>query len=85
MRDDALLLYTSGTTSLPRGCRLTHEAIVRNWSTVAQILRLGAGDRMWAPCPLFHLGAIGPLLACASAHAAFLSDTFFQPGAARWG
>jgi acyl-CoA synthetase (AMP-forming)/AMP-acid ligase II len=82
VRDTALLLYTSGTTSLPRGCRLTHEAIVRNWATVAQILRLGEGDRMWAPCPLFHLGAIGPLLACASARAAFLSDTFFQPARA---
>jgi fatty-acyl-CoA synthase len=82
VRDDALLLYTSGTTSLPRGCRLTHEAIVRNWATVAQILQLGAGDRMWAPCPLFHLGALGPLLACASARAAFLSDTFFQPARA---
>jgi fatty-acyl-CoA synthase len=82
VRDDALLLYTSGTTSLPRGCRLTHEAIVRNWTTVARILELGAGDRMWAPCPLFHLGAIGPLIACAAAGAAFLSDTFFQPARA---
>jgi fatty-acyl-CoA synthase len=82
VRDDALLLYTSGTTSLPRGCRLTHEAIVRNWTTVARILQLGAGDRMWAPCPLFHLGAIGPLIACAAAGAAFLSDTFFQPARA---
>jgi len=82
IRDDALLLYTSGTTSLPRGCRLTHEAIVRNWTTVAQILQLGAGDRCWAPCPLFHLGAIGPLIACASVGAAFLSDTFFQPARA---
>jgi acyl-CoA synthetase (AMP-forming)/AMP-acid ligase II len=79
LRDDALLLYTSGTTSLPRGCRLTHEAIVRNWSTVAQILDLRAGDRMWAPCPLFHLGAIGPLIACTATTAAFLSDTWFQP------
>jgi fatty-acyl-CoA synthase len=82
VRDTALLLYTSGTTSLPRGCRLTHEAIVRNWTTVAQILRLGAGDRLWAPCPLFHLGAIGPLIATTSAGAAFLSDTFFQPARA---
>jgi fatty-acyl-CoA synthase len=82
VRDDALLLYTSGTTSLPRGCRLTHEALVRNWRTVAQILALGAGDRMWAPCPLFHLGAIGPLIACTATTAAFLSDTFFHPARA---
>ena len=79
LRDDALLLYTSGTTSLPRGCRLTHEAIVRNWTLVGQVLRLDAGDRMWAPCPLFHLGAIGPLIASTSVGATFLSDTFFEP------
>ncbi len=79
LRDDALLLYTSGTTSLPRGCRLTHEAIVRNWTLVAAILRLSAGDRLWAPCPLFHLGAIGPLIASTAAGAAFVSDTYFEP------
>ena len=82
LRDDALLLYTSGTTALPRGCRLTHEAIVRNWACVAEILGIGAGDRVWAPCPLFHLGAIGPLIACAVAGAAFVSDTFFEPARA---
>jgi acyl-CoA synthetase (AMP-forming)/AMP-acid ligase II len=82
IRNDALLLYTSGTTSQPRGCRLTHEALVRNWSTVADILRLGAGDRLWAPCPLFHLGAIGPLIACTSVGAAFISDTYYEPARA---
>jgi fatty-acyl-CoA synthase len=79
VRDDALLLYTSGTTSLPRGCRLTHEALVRNWTLVAGVMRLGAGDRLWGPCPLFHLGAIGPLIASTAVGAAFLSDTFFNP------
>lgn len=79
LRDDALVLYTSGTTAMPRGCRLTHEAIVRNWSVVARILRIGPRDRVWAPCPLFHLGAIGPLLACVYAGATFLSDTWFSP------
>ncbi len=79
LRDDALILYTSGTTAMPRGCRLSHEAIVRNWSVVAQILQVGPRDRVWAPCPLFHLGAVGPLLACVCAGAAFLSDTWFSP------
>jgi len=79
VRDEALLLYTSGTTSQPRGCRLTHEAIVRNWTTVAQILDLNPGERLWGPCPLFHLGAIGPLIATTATRSAFLSDTWFQP------
>ena len=79
LRDDVLLLYTSGTTSHPRGCRLTHEAIVRNWTIVGQILGLRPGDRCWAPCPLFHLAGIGPLIASVSIGASFVSDTYFEP------
>jgi acyl-CoA synthetase (AMP-forming)/AMP-acid ligase II len=82
VRDTALLLYTSGTTALPRGCVLTHEALVRAWRSVGEILAVDADDRVWAPCPLFHLGAIGPLVACVSAGAAFLSDTWYRPSEA---
>ncbi len=83
VRQTALILYTSGTTSQPRGCVLTHESIVRNWTQVATtIYRMTEADRLWAPCPLFHLGAIGPLLMCAATGAAFLSDTFFDAGRA---
>jgi len=79
LRDESLLLYTSGTTASPRGCQLSHEAIVRNWAAVAEVLMISAGDRVWAPCPLFHLGAVGPLVACCLTGATFVSDTFFEP------
>jgi acyl-CoA synthetase (AMP-forming)/AMP-acid ligase II len=46
---------------------------------VGEVLDLRAGDRCWAPCPLFHLGAIGPLIACVRRRATFLSDTWFAP------
>jgi fatty-acyl-CoA synthase len=82
VRDEALLLYTSGTTSTPRGCRITHEAVVRNWTIVGQILDLGEGDRMWAPAPTFHVGGFGPVLACASVGATVLLDTYFDAGRA---
>jgi len=82
LRQPAILLYTSGTTSRPSGCPLTHEALVRNWTEVAGVLALGPDDRLWAPCPLFHLAAIGPLVACAATGAAFVSDTWFDPGRA---
>jgi acyl-CoA synthetase (AMP-forming)/AMP-acid ligase II len=78
VRDTGLLLYTSGTTALPRGCVLTHESVVRCWREVGDILGVVAGDRCWAPCPLFHMGAIGPLLFCVWNGAAFLSDTWFR-------
>jgi fatty-acyl-CoA synthase len=79
VRDMGILLYTSGTTALPRGCVLTHEAVVRCWREVGRILGVVTGDRCWAPCPLFHMGAIGPLLFCVSNGAAFMSDTWFRP------
>ena len=82
VRGTALVLYTSGTTAQPRGCVLTHEALVRCWTNVGRVFRLTAEDRCWAPCPLFHLGAVGPLLMCAAHGAAFISDTFFEPTAA---
>ena len=78
VRDTGILLYTSGTTARPRGCVLTHESVVRCWREVGRILGVVTGDRCWAPCPLFHMGAIGPLLFCVSNGAVFMSDTWFR-------
>jgi fatty-acyl-CoA synthase len=79
LRASALVLYTSGTTALPRGCVLTHEAIVRCWIEVGRVFGLGPSDRVWAPCPLFHMGAVGPMIMCAAHRACFISDTYFEP------
>jgi fatty-acyl-CoA synthase len=79
LRSTALVLYTSGTTALPRGCVLTHEAIVRCWIEVGRVFALGPADRVWAPCPLFHMGAVGPMIMCAAHRACFVSDTYFEP------
>ena len=49
------VLYTSGTTAQPRGCVLTHEALVRCWTNVGRVYSAHPEDRCWAPCPLFHL------------------------------
>jgi len=77
VRGTALILYTSGTTSKPRGCLLTHEALVRCWTEIARIYSMTSEDRLWAPCPLFHLAGVGPMLMCAATGGANLSDTFF--------
>jgi fatty-acyl-CoA synthase len=78
----AVVLYTSGTTAQPRGCLLDHSALLDNWAAVADVLGVVPGDRIWAPCPLFHLAAIGPLSACVQTGATFLSDVFFAPARA---
>jgi fatty-acyl-CoA synthase len=78
LRDPAIILYTSGTTSRPSGCVITHEALVRCWQEVGAILAVGPEDRCWSPCPLFHLASIGPLLFCIGSGAAFVSDTWLR-------
>ena len=58
-----MLMYTSGTSARPKGCLLTHEALVRHGATVArERFDLTAEDTFWDPLPLFHIGGIVPML-----------------------
>ena len=80
VRDAALMMYTSGTTANPKGCPMSHEALTRVGAAAAARFRLVADDRLWNPLPLFHMGAILPLLAGLDVGAAFLSMVHFEPG-----
>lgn len=64
IRDLAVIMYTSGTTSNPKGARLTHEALVRTSMAMnRERFLLSPDDSVWTPAPLFHLASILPLLA----------------------
>jgi fatty-acyl-CoA synthase len=82
LRDEALMLYTSGTTSMPKGCPLTHEALVRTAMAAGERWRLTAEDRFWNPLPLFHVAGLFPLLAHVHAGAATITMEHFEPAAA---
>ena len=63
--DPAMIMYTSGTTSHPKGCLLSHESLVRTARTFGtERFPMRHGDRMWDPLPLFHLASILPFNAC---------------------
>lgn len=62
----AFVLYTSGTTGLPKGVQIPRRAIESNLDALAELWQWTAADRLAHALPLFHvhgliLGVLGPL------------------------
>ncbi|MBS0317916.1 MAG: AMP-binding protein [Proteobacteria bacterium] len=53
----ALLMYTSGTTGVPKGVMLTQANLVANARAISAAHALTAGDRVLAVLPLYHINA----------------------------
>ena len=56
--DVALIQYTSGTTSAPKGAMLTHDSMLRDAFHVGRRLGLRPGDRYLSQRPLFHVAGV---------------------------
>jgi fatty-acyl-CoA synthase len=83
IRSVAMLIYTSGTTARPKGCLLTHEALVRHAFNIARSrFSLTSEDRFWDVLPLFHIGGITPMYACFGARCAYVHVGHFEPASA---
>lgn len=53
--DPALLLYTSGSTGLPKGALLTHRAVISGATNVVAGHNLSAPDRVLCVLPVYHI------------------------------
>ena len=53
--DAAIILFTSGTTGLPKGVVLTHRNIVSNVDAMYQAIDYGPGDVFYSVLPLHHV------------------------------
>ena len=81
-QDTALLLYTSGTTADPKGCEITHDALIRSWSAYADLAGFEPDQSIWTPCPCFHVGGIGVTVSALVRGATMMSMNWFEPKAA---
>jgi len=57
-----LLLYTSGTTSAPKGVKLTSRALLSNLDSWRQTVGLSENDVFASGSPLAHIAALGSAL-----------------------
>jgi acyl-CoA synthetase (AMP-forming)/AMP-acid ligase II len=78
--DDALQLYSSGTTGLPKGVVLTHRGLLSTCETVATDWRFGAGDTNGNPLPTFHVAGMTMLLLTVYAGGVTVAFPTFEPG-----
>lgn len=73
-----LMLYTSGTTSHPKGCLLSHRQLTAKTAAIVERLQFRDSDCQWNPLPLFHLASLLPMLASFATGGRYLSDSHFD-------
>src|SRR5437016_2541679 len=56
--DDAIIIYTSGTSGKPKGCLLTHGNVITNARQISEWLQFTGKDRLLTIMPLFHMNAV---------------------------
>jgi len=80
LREEAVMMYTSGTTASPKGCPFTHEALMRAADAIVDRFELAPDDCFWDPLPMYHLSGLLPMLANWIAGATFVSQLHWDPG-----
>ena len=77
--DLALVMFTSGTTGLPKGVMVEHGPIIRSFGHTARELGMRTGDRMLVINPFFHaFGFNGAIVPCFMHGATILPHPIFD-------
>ncbi|MEE4452783.1 AMP-binding protein [Novosphingobium resinovorum] len=81
-QDVGLMIFSSGTTSRPKACMLTHLSLCQTGAAMAERFRFTPEDKVWDPLPLFHMSTILPLAGCRATGACFMGMGHFDADSA---
>lgn len=80
--DPMVVVYSSGSTSDPKGAVHSHGATVRHAHNLGQLRDLTVDDVLYTPMPLFWVGGLSfTLVAAMHAGATLVFEERFEPGA----
>ncbi len=80
--DIGLMMFSSGTTSRPKCCMLSHRMLSETGAAFAVRFEMTAADRIFDPLPLFHMSTVLPMAACRAVGACFIGMAHFEAGGA---
>jgi crotonobetaine/carnitine-CoA ligase len=74
----ASIMYTSGTTGMPKGCVLPHRYFLAAAKTYRAAECILPGDRLLTALPLFHLGGVHSIMQALCTDASLVLDAQFH-------
>ena len=78
--DAALLMYTGGTTGLPKGVLLTQRNLILTAYHIAMTVRIERNDVYLVQVPMFHAASMGAIVGMPTTGGKLVTVPVFDPG-----